>query len=61
MRTDKRLMMVFGLIAFGYLVSKVVTPWVNNAQKKFRAAQRKRELQTWEGEGGNVVIPSLPI
>ncbi len=59
MRLNNRLIVSLGLIFLGYITMKSVTERVNGSQQKVRRLRRKKELQTWEGEGGNVAIPSV--
>jgi hypothetical protein len=60
MRLNNQFIVALGLIVLGYIAIKSATQRVNDSQQKARKLRRKKEIQTWEGEGGNVATPSSP-
>jgi hypothetical protein len=59
MRFNNQLIFAFGLIVLGYISTKIAAQAVKT-QQKARKLNRKKELQTWEGEGGNVMSSTPP-
>ena len=61
MRLKTRLVVVLGLLVAGYTGLRTVSGPRSIARRQGRKLRHKADLQTWEGEGGNVVTPSRAI
>lgn len=61
MRLNNQLLVAVGLMAAGYMASRVLRPRDGSASVQAGKQRRKVELQTWEGEGGNVASPASSL